>query len=52
MLTWGNSKWFYLDGLWDVKLRGMRELARVQGLGLSLDFVPRNWEALDGCKEA
>ena len=28
------------------------ELARVQGLELSLDFVPRNWEAMDGCKEA
>ena len=28
------------------------ELARVQGLELSLDFVPRNPEAIDGCKEA
>ena len=52
MLTWGNSKRFCLDGLWEVKLRGMTELARAQGLGLSLDFVPRNWEDLDGCKEA
>lgn len=51
VLSWGTCKWFSPDR-WEVKLGGVRELVQVQGLGLHLDFVPRNWEALDGCKEA